>query len=279
LPSRIESVIFINKKPGGDKMKKIFLEILCFLVIVLNVHGDTYVKIKYQCDGYYNYGNLVPAKNTLSEYWFGNKRMVLLTSRTKLILDVTKKKLWVVNIPNKLYVEIPLPLDLEKIIDGNVLKLFERDEAGGCVKATGETKKISHWECTGYKREFWVADQGSQYENRIETIWVTFDVTFDIELYHLLDSILVNLYGYVAHWDKQLVTDLKNFRGFPVAIYSRLYIKKTMRKAHQEIIEIVEKNPTPEVYSIPTDYKKKEKLIRHFFNPFPYHGDWGILDQ
>ncbi|MCP5105677.1 MAG: hypothetical protein GY950_19980 [bacterium] len=178
-----------------------------------------------------------------------------------------------------MFVEVSLPPDFEKIVDKKVTALFRMDEAGGSVKPTGETKKISNRACTGYERKFWAADQGSRYENRIETLWMTIDVPFDVTLYHSLNAILVDLYRYVAHWDRQLVNDLKRTPGFPMAVYSRFYIKKTVSKAYREVIEITEKKPPVGLYSIPAGYKKKEKLTPHFFNSFPYHGDWGILDQ
>ncbi|MCP5105449.1 MAG: hypothetical protein GY950_18830, partial [bacterium] len=78
-------------------IRKIFLGMLIAFVLAPAVYGDTYVKINHHSDGYYNYGNMVPAENTQIEYWFGDKRMVCSTSRAKLILDFKRKKFRVVN--------------------------------------------------------------------------------------------------------------------------------------------------------------------------------------
>lgn len=244
------------------------------------LHGDTYVKTRYHCDGYYNYGNMVPAETTFGEYWFGGKRLVYMTPRAKLILDMTINKLWIVNIPNKIYVEIPLPLlNPGKLIDKKILAVFAADRAGGSIKATGETKEIFDKKCRGFERKFQVSDQDAQFEDRIETMWMAVDPPFDIKPYRMLNAILLDIRHYVAHWDRGFVDGLKNTGGFPMAIHSTLYIKKTKRKASLEVIEMTEKTPGPEIYSIPGSYKKKEKLTGHFFHPFPYHGHWGILDM
>ena len=258
-------------------MKTLLFAWLGFIALNLSINADTHIRIQCHYDSYYNYGISVPEIDVINEYWIGESKIAFLTDKGKIIFDINKKALAMVNAMTQAFIELSLPINFTEETAQDVRLLFEEDETGGSVQETGEKKKIGRWSCTGYLLKFWTAARDIRFEDMIEKIWTTDSVAFDLNLYHYFHSILYDLYHNLAHWENDFIHGLKEIKGIPVLRESQFFIKGNPRNARMEIIEMKEKTPPENIYSIPSGYRKQQKLSRDFFNPFPFHSVWGIL--
>ncbi|MCP4147178.1 MAG: hypothetical protein GY757_05455 [bacterium] len=252
-------------------MKRIFLLALIMVTLSLFVqcvHADVYIKQHYHSDGFYNYGQMTPEENRDTGFWIGNKKMTYITGSGKLVFLQKQKILYVVNDDSKSYVEVALPVDIPKSFEKRVLSYYSTDQSGGSVKNNGEKKSVGKWQCNGYDINFWVEDQGSRFEDQVEKRWFTTDVPFDVKMYQTFSALRYDLYHSILHWDKDYVTLLKKIEGFPVLSEIKIYVKGKPRNAKKETLEMKEKTPPADIYSIPAGYKRAEKLKL---------ADWGII--
>ncbi|MEW6367378.1 MAG: hypothetical protein AB1714_22335 [Acidobacteriota bacterium] len=247
------------------------------LLVAAALAADTHIRVGCHSDGYYNYGNVVPPADSEVEYWIGGGRLAYITPRLRLVLDGPSGTFLVVDRNDSSCVELPLPLDASKSVSPDVQSYFMQDRAGGTVVETVELR-IDGRPCQGYEVRFWIEEQDSRYEDRIETIWTTQDVPFDLETYHLFTRVLHGLYRDVTHWDAALVDQLNSVRGFPVLREGKYFMKGVPRNATRRLVEMTDEDPPPRVYSVPMEIEREALLTLKHVNPFPYHGEWGILE-
>ncbi len=241
-------------------MKRFFIFALIIFSLSLCIEADTYIKLNYHSDGYYNYGKMVPSETWETAYWMGDKKMAYVTDDGKLIFNQEKKRLYVVNKEKKTVVEISIPVDLSKAFDKGLMKYYSTDQSGGTVKPSRETKKIGNWKCAAYDLTFWVEDQNSRFEDQEEKRWVTHDVPFDLKMFQQFNALRYDMYHSVLHWQKPFVAGLKTIEGFPVLCEIKVYIKGKARKSKLEAVEMMEKKAPADIFSIPADYTRKKQV-------------------
>jgi len=256
-------------------MRQVAWVLLGVVLVAASASADTHVTMAYHADGYYNYGAVAPPVDTHVEYWIGEKRLAMLTPRLRIIVDAGREKAWIVNLDDGAHVE--LPFDGAVSVDPEATVYFAQDRAGGKVEGLGE-RVVEGRRCQGYQVSFWVEEQDTRYEDRLESLWVTRDVPFDLELFERLDSITYAVYRDVTHWEAGFVASLTSIKGFPILSESRLFIKGVARAASRRLVAMEERSPPSDIYSVPRGSTRDPRLTLKYFNPFPYHGTGGILE-
>ena len=92
-------------------------------------------------------------------------------------------------------------------------------------------------------------------------IWTTLEVPFDWKKVRIMNSIIWGLSNYSTEFIRMLET----IRGYWIISQESLWMDGTEEKKECKVLEIIEKNPTDAVYSIPKGYIKVEKFFLQDF--------------
>lgn len=237
-------------------MKKIFVLIMIAGISTLWLNADMYIKQRLHTDGYYYGGVNRAAEEDVDETWLGKKKIASFTKNRVTIVDLEKKRAFILNRNDKTYVESPLPLDLAKLAEDNIAPLLKATQYRGAVKDTGKTKKIGKWTCRRYEVNAYLLYAGTRRNESDSIYWASPDVPLDMEMYGHMKACAQKLTNYGAAF----IEESKKIKGFVIARETLAYIKGFGVKSTKEVVEISEKDAPAGIYSIPGDYTKKEKL-------------------
>ena len=237
-------------------MKKFLVLIMIIGISALSLTADVYIKQALHTDGYYYGGVNSPEENGVNEVWIGKKKLASLTENRLVIVDAEKKMAFVVNRGAKTYVESPLPLDLSKIVEDNLVPMIQPYRYKGTVKETGKTKKIGSRECREYEINTYVIYQGDRVNETDTTVWASTDVPFDLDIYESLTATQHML----RNFGDSLIEELKKIKGITIAANGLFYPKGFGVKSTVKVLEMAEKEAPAGIYSVPEGYTKKEKL-------------------
>jgi hypothetical protein len=241
-------------------MKRIFFSAFIFLISSILANADIYIRERVHKDSFYDIGTVFPAETETRELWIGNKLMAYITQKMIVIIDKEKSLVSILNQKAKTYVKSPLPLDVSKISSQDLFLKIRSFQINGKVKKTGETTKIEQKNCDIYKI---ILDFPFPKEMKI---WATLDVPFDWKKVREMQSSIWKLNNYSADFIRMLET----IKGYWMISQESLWMDGTEEKKECKALEIIEKNPPDDVYTIPAGYIKVEKLTLQDF------GDLGI---
>lgn len=236
-------------------MKK--LSILLFVLICLTgfLVADYYVKQTTHTDAFNMMGKETPAKDIISETWLENDKYAVVSKSTSTIIDVGKKVIFMINHDDRTYVEMTLPLEIEKYL-GDQAKQTRMMMAGmtATVTPTEEKKKIDKWNCQAYDVKM---SMGGMMEMNMK-VWTTKDVPFDLKKIKKLQKISMELSGTLG--GEKILKEFEKIDGFQ--IYSEIEVKVMGQsiKTTSKVSEIGKKTSPAGTYSIPSGYTKTEKL-------------------
>ena len=126
----------------------------------------------------------------------------------------------------------------------------------GPVAATDETKEINGHPCTCYEITSWIVVPGGKYNETDEKMWVTTDLPLDWDTFDQMNAVFMKLRNATDDFAAALGT----IKGYPMLSDGDRFIKGFSVKTTEEVVEILEKDPNPGVYSIPEGFTKKDKL-------------------
>ncbi|MFC1725665.1 DUF4412 domain-containing protein [candidate division KSB1 bacterium] len=246
-------------------MKHFIKLIFLFLIITLSssvmAQKDTYLKIKEHTESYTTFfGKKIPEKDETIKIWIGGNSMAIITSETKYVIDLDNNIMILVNTKYETYIEMPLPLDLKSHLDEYALLHYQTywmrfhiyDLTSGIVEETAEFHKILGRKCKKYKKI-------TKYGNRsVSTIWATTDVSFNLEVYNKMTSYLRMILEY--DYTDKFKGEMKKIEGFPLLEEKIVRKEGAEVKTTKKVIEIKRRNRPADLYSIPGDYSKKDKI-------------------
>lgn len=238
-------------------MRKIILFILIVLMIAsILVRGDVYVKRKIHTDGYYYGGINRPAVDAEDETWITKNKMAIISENRITIIDLEKKKAYIINKNVKTYTETGLPLEMANIVPENIATYLKSVQYVGAVKEKGESKKIGKFACRGFEINSYLMYEGSKANETDSTLWVSTDVPFDWQQYNEMYMNLRRL----NNFSEGLLAEMGKIKGFPIASELYFYPKGFSVKTTTEVIEMSEEGAPAGTYSVPEGYTKKEKM-------------------
>jgi len=237
-------------------MKKIILILVMSIFLFVSVSGDVYVKSKTHTDAMNIMGKETPAKNEITEQWIGNNIFASISQKQTVIIDLSKKMLYMIMHESKSYVETPLPLDMTKLLPDQVAKMMGMMKLTIKVTPTNETKVINKWKCVAYDMEM-----SMMMMKMNSKVWVTKDVPFDWKKYQ--EKFGVETFKSVMASMKigeDAINEFKKIKGFQIKTDMTMSIMGQNVKITSDVIEISKKSAPANIYTIPSDYKKTEKL-------------------
>lgn len=235
-------------------MKKIFFPIIITLLLACVIRADIYVKSKIHTDAISIMGQTQPAQDTVSEQWIGEDQLATLSEQQGFIFDWKKNVAYVINHEDKTYVETTLPFDFTKIVPPEMAQMMSSMmKMTVTVSPTTQTKTIGQWKCIGYE-----ANISMMMMPMKMMVWATEDVPFDLNKY--LEKMMTNVLKAQLKLDDAAVKEMMKIKGFWIATETTMEMMGAKTRSTTEVLEISEKNPPPEVYSVPSGYKKQDKI-------------------
>jgi hypothetical protein len=233
------------------------------LLFSIYTMADINVKENLHVNAGYRYGQMYPEADSIGEWWYGDNRVSLVDGGFRFTLDKKNKRLLVVNISKKTYVEIPIPFKAAAHLDEGAVKKRELVEIFGTVKRTGEKKKIAQKECEliiivekmRYLSET-LTYHNQDYYDRDKKAMVTTDVPFD---WRLKKDLFRNLRTFFKHRDDFLM-ELEKIDGCEYSSENVLYFRGMKLLFSIKVVQIQEQKAPEGIYGIPTGFEKSESL-------------------
>ncbi len=237
---------------------------LIFLTLMFqNAYADIYIKQKQHIDAVTMMGQTQPAKNTISESWITSDKIVIISEKQKVIMDMDKKSMTMVNHEKKTIVDIPI--DFSKNMDRMNRKgdMSQKEQAqfqqvmgkmmqmDVKVEETNERKKIGKWNCRKYLQTINMAMGTTKSE-----IWATEDIKVDGDLYTKYSvGILAQMPGMGQNMSA-ITQELKKIKGVHVYSEQTITMMGQPMKSSIELMEFKEGKAPSNVFDLPTGYKK-----------------------
>lgn len=238
-------------------MKTVVLLVFAFFFVPgAGAGADICVKQHAHTDDYYYGGEVTPAEDTYIEVWFGDKRMAYVTDNRSIVIDLAGEKLTWINHTDSTYAETTLPFEWAGIADEEAVAFLGRYPSRGTVEATDRMREINGYSCKCYEITSWIEVQGSRYNETDEELWVTTDVPLDWDTFDKTNAIFAKL----RNADPGYAEALAVVKGYPILSDGNRFIKGFSVKTTEEVLEVLERDPHKDVYSVPEGFTRKEKL-------------------
>jgi len=226
--------------------------ILCVSITIIGLHADTYIKSILHTDAMSIMGQNKPATDSTVEYWIGKDRMAQMNEKIHTIVDLVKKKIYIIDHAAKKYVETDYPLDFKKVAQfpEGMEQMMGMMKLAVQVAPNGQTKKIGNWNCTGYNMTMSV--MGMAIKN---IVWASKDVSFDWKGY---SELTVN--STMQMMDAASIAEMKKIEGVQIASETSMEVMGQKINSNTKVVEISQKAAGAAVYAIPAGYTKNDKL-------------------
>ncbi|MCK4836672.1 MAG: hypothetical protein KAT17_08535 [Candidatus Aminicenantes bacterium] len=249
-------------------MKKSFLIIITLVFSSFLSFSDIYVKGILHVEGGYRYGHNVPEINAVQEWWFGKNKITFICTGWNLqwsmntdwrfTLDKEKKRILVINLTNKTYIDISLQKDPLSYVDPANVKVLADLKFDGTVKKQRGNKNFLKKTCIVYHVNEWLMEADLRFYERERTILVTPDVPFNWklidELFHWIRSFFNPQPSYVS--------ELKKIYGFIMKSDEVFMPRGGRLKWDFKVLKINSKKAPANIYNIPLNFKKQVKFAR-----------------
>jgi len=235
-------------------MKKLFLIVTLVFVSFAFLCADVYIKSNTHTDAFEIMGKKQPAKDEITEQWIAADKFTNIMSAQTMVVDLSKKMMFVIYHGTQKYVEAPLPLDISQLIPEQAAAMMKMMKMTVTVTPTGETKTIGKWNCRGYDVNMNMAVMTMKIKS-----WATTDVPFDWQNYsEKMYSVFMK--ATMAMLDENAIAEFKKIKGFQVAGEMTMSVMGQTMKTVSNVLEISKKPAPAGIYSVPAGYTKQAKL-------------------
>lgn len=264
-------------------MKTIISFLCIFVSFSIGIQADVYVKGILHIDGGYRYGYNVPDIDVVNEWWFGKDKVTFrstgwcldsFNTDFRFTLDKEKRRIIVVNLSQKSFVEVPLPMNLLSHIDQSIAERLNEYQINGTIKKTGEKQIVYQKVCDVYSVTERINRDDDHFYERDRTVKATCDIPFDWQMIN-------ELYQWIRSFfypQKSYLSELENIKGFILEENNVFFELAGQVTWSFKVLEISQIKASPYIYDVPKDYKKKQKFtmldliyIRLIMYPYPIY--------
>ena len=238
--------------------------VLIFLTLMFqNAYGDIYIKQKQHIDAVSMMGQTQPAQDVISESWITSDKIVMMSEKQKVIMDLDKKTMTMVNHEQKAIMDMPMDFsksmgNMDRKGDMSAEEKAEFQQLMGKmmqmdvkVEETNERKKIGKWNCQKYLQTINMAMGTTTSE-----IWATEDIKVDGDLYTKYSvGILAQMPGMGQNMST-ITQELKKIKGVHVYSEQTMTMMGQAMKSSIELIEFKEGKAPSNIFDLPAEYKK-----------------------
>ncbi|MCX7972988.1 MAG: hypothetical protein N3B16_00605 [Candidatus Aminicenantes bacterium] len=234
-------------------MKK-FLVLMGLIILgCALVWADIRIKTKTHIDAITIMGQTQPEKNEVTEQWLAEDRYAVHGQDNSVILDLKKNMLYFLDHQDKSYVETTLPLDLTKLFPPEMAQMMTMMKMTVTVNPTGQTKTIGSWKCSGYEVNISMMMMPMKM-----MVWASTDVPFDVNRF--MERFYSHILKLQLRLDDQSLAEMQKIKGYWIASETTGEVMGAKIRGTMEVTEISQASPPPNVYSIPANYRKTDKL-------------------
>jgi hypothetical protein len=231
-----------------------------FLFLLAAVPGvaDTLFTMKSHTDAFQVAGQKQPAKDNQVKVWVSGDRMRRDDGEQTMILRLDRSRLYMINHETKSYSEIPLPIDLRKMMPKGSEAMA--DQIANGMKLTvqvtprNETRKVNQWNAKRYD----VAIQSAMGMKISSTLWVSKEIDGYPSM-NRLAATLASLQPGSAAW----VKELEKIDGYPVLQEANVDALGAKFGTREELLAVEDKAAPAGTFEPPAGYTAKP------YNPIP----------
>ncbi|HEX2254665.1 MAG TPA: DUF4412 domain-containing protein [Thermoanaerobaculia bacterium] len=219
--------------------------------------ADTLLELRTQLGGFEVEGYREEARDVDVKLWFAEEALVREDDGSRIVL--TKDQLMLVNHEAETYSLVPLPVDLEKLVDEEdrptLGRLRELSQIEAEVTATEERRKIGQWNA---RRHDVLLTSAMGQEIAME-IWLSTEVEVPVKRFHRLMTTLASL----QPGSQEVAAKLAALEGFPVLTVTRRRVLGQEVTTRDELLRVEEKDTPEGLFTPPEGYEKEP------FDPLP----------
>ena len=234
---------------------------LIFLTLMFqNAYADIYMKQKQHIDAVTMMGQTQPAKDVISESWITSDKVVNMSEKQKIIINMDKKIITMIDHEAKSIVDMPMDFSKSMGKKGDMSQeekaqfqqlmgtMMQMDVK---VEETDERKKIGKWKCRKYLQTIQMAMGITKSE-----IWTTEDIEVDEDLYAKYSVwMLSQIPGMNQNMDA-ITQELKKIKGVQVYTEQTITMMGQAMKSTIELMELKEGKAPSDIFDLPSGYKK-----------------------
>lgn len=225
--------------------------VLMSLLIGFSYGADTYIKQVIQNKAFVLEGQEHEAREEIIETWIGKNRLAKHGQGRSLIVLLDRKIIYFIDHVQKTYVEMTIPVDIHKYFPEPLEQLMEQVTVS--VTTTEEFQKFEKRECRVYE-----VDIESLMISMKMRVWATLDVPFDEKTY--LEEMFPELTKVTHLLTDSAVAELLKIEGFHFRTEMTLSFMGVEMESIQEVVEMSRKSVPDNIYTLPSDYTKKDRL-------------------
>jgi hypothetical protein len=191
-----------------------------------------------------------------TETWIGEGRVASHEGNKTILLDLDRKWFCIINHLDRTFVETSLPLDVDAVLGENLITAYMDVRTAVEVERRDGRREMASLECREYDVSYWDETGDGRFNERHLTVWATEDVQFDKKAY----SKMLDCMRMLHNRDKKARVELEKIKGLQTGFEASSNGSGLESKLVNEIVEIAEKDPPSGIYSVPSGYRKKERL-------------------
>lgn len=223
---------------------------LTSLVLLSAAAGaDTLYTLKSHTDAFEVQGHKQPAENADVKVWVAGDKLRRDQKGQSTILRPDKGRLYILDHEDKTYSELPLPIDLRKLMPAGSEAMADQIAAGMKVTVQvtpkTETRQVGQWSAKRYD----VAIQSAMGMKIATTLWVSKDVE-GFQGFNRLSATLASLQPGSEAW----VKELEKIDGFPVLQESRVDALGAKFGTREELVAVEAKAAPAGTFDLPAGY-------------------------
>jgi len=199
-----------------------------------------------------------------SESWIGNGRVAVAEEGRKMILDRVRGFFYYINLRDRSYVEIPLPVAPETVFSDELKRWYAGRRMGCEVESREAGREIAGRKCAEYLCAFWDYRDGGAVNPREMKVWATTETTVDLDLF---DEYLLS-WRLLHNRDRATRDELERIRGLQLGLEWDKGEFLRNEKIVNEVKEITEKQAPPGTYEVPPGLTRKTLLDISDFEGF-----------
>lgn len=225
--------------------------VLMFFLVGFSYGADTYIKQIIQNKAFVLEGQEHEAREEIIETWIGKNRLAKHGQGRSLIVLLDKKIIYTIDHVQKTYVEMTIPVDIYQYFPEPLEQLM--GQVAVSVIPTDEFQKFEKRECRVYE-----VDIESLMISMKMRVWATLDVPFDRKTY--LEEMFPELAKVTHLLTNSAVAELLKIEGFHYRTEIALGFMGASMESIHEVVEMSRKPVPDNIYALPRDYTKKDRL-------------------
>lgn len=228
-------------------MKKTLIVLAVILFSSLMIQADVCIKQKTEAPAMMGQ----PAKSETVQQWLGDGKMATVGGAQGVVIDLTAKKMLMIDNTAKTYVEASIPVDFGKLLPPEAAPMVEQmmKSMTVTVEKLGATKKVAGIDTVSYKVTMNM--MGMQMPM---TMWVAEKLPFDWKKYQEVYGQMMQI---MMKGGEQVMKEMAKIQGYPLATEMEVMGMKTT----SETLEILANATAPAgTYAAPAGYKKVDKV-------------------